>query len=89
MYWGNGMGGWGMVLMTVSGLLFWGLIITGIVVLVRYTGRGGQPEAVATRTPMPQQILADRFARGEINEDEYNRRLLVLGGAPPTRQPGG
>ena len=27
MYWGNGMGGWGYVLMTVSMLLFWGLLI--------------------------------------------------------------
>jgi len=35
MYYGNGMGGWGMVLMTVSSLLFWGLVIAGIVALVR------------------------------------------------------
>ena len=36
MYWGNGMGGWGMALMTVSNLLFWGVLIAGVVVLVRY-----------------------------------------------------
>ena len=64
--------------MTVSGLLFWGLIIAGIVLLVRSTGRGGQPGAVADQTPTPQQVLADRFARGEIDEDEYTRRLQVL-----------
>ena len=51
MYWGNGMGGWGMVLMTVSSLLFWGLVIAGIVALVRYAGRSGQP---ATQGPTPQ-----------------------------------
>jgi len=39
MYYGNGMGGWGMALMTVSGLLFWGLVIAGTVAMVRYTGR--------------------------------------------------
>ena len=89
MYWGNGMGGWGMVLMTVSGLLFWGLIIAGIVLLVRSTGRGGQPGVVAGQAPTPQQVLADRFARGEIDEDEYTRRLQVLGGAASTRRPGG
>jgi putative membrane protein len=89
MYWGNGMGGWGMVLMTVSGLLFWGLIIAGIVWLVRSTGRGGESGTVATQTPTPQQIIADRFARGEIEEDDYARRLQVLGGAAPTRRSGG
>ena len=28
--------------------------------------------------PSPEQFLAERFARGEIDEDEYNRRLTVL-----------
>jgi putative membrane protein len=89
MYWGNGMGGWGMVLMTVSGLLFWGLIIAGIVLLVRSAGRGGQPGMAALQAPTPQQVLADRFARGEIDDEEYTRRLQVLGAAPRTRGPGG
>lgn len=87
MYWGNGMSGWGMLLMTVSNLLFWGLVIAGIVLLVRYVGRGGQPGTPATQTPTPQQILADRFARGEIDEEEYTRRLQVLGRAPGGRGP--
>ncbi|MGW2520352.1 SHOCT domain-containing protein [Streptomyces sp. NPDC001617] len=26
----------------------------------------------------PEQLLAERFARGEIDEDEYNRRMSVL-----------
>jgi len=85
MYWGNGMGGWGMVLMTVSSLLFWGLVIAGIVALVRYAGRSGQPGTAATQAPTPQQVLADRFARGEIDEEEYTRRLQVLGGTAPTK----
>ena len=91
-YWGNGMGGWGMILMTFSGLLFWGLIITGIVLLVRYMGRGGHPGSAATQTPTqtpaPQQALADRFARGEIDEDEYTRRLQVQDGTAPAKWPG-
>jgi putative membrane protein len=89
MYWGNGMGGWGIVLMSVSGLLFWGLIIAGIVLLVRSTGRGGQLGAVATQTPTPQRVLADRFARGEIDEEEYSRRMQTLGGTASTQRPGG
>ncbi len=50
MYWGNGMGGWGMVLMTVSSLLFWGLVIAGIVALVRYAGRSGQASTSAANS---------------------------------------
>jgi putative membrane protein len=89
MYWGNGMSGWGMVLMSVSGLLFWGLIIFGVVWLVRSAGRGGQHGAAVGQAPAPQQVLADRFARGEIDEDEYTRRLQVLRAAPGARGPGG
>jgi putative membrane protein len=89
MYWGNGVGGWGMVLMIVSGLLFWGLIIAGIVLLVRSTGRGGQQGTAATQALTPQQVLADRFARGEIDEEEYTRRLQVLHTASGGRGSGG
>jgi putative membrane protein len=82
MYWGTGMGGWGTAMMAVSGLLFWGLIIAGIVAAVRYTGRGAdrgaEPAASPTRAPTPQQVLADRFARGEIDEQEYRQRAQVL-----------
>ncbi|MDX2648788.1 SHOCT domain-containing protein, partial [Streptomyces sp. PA03-1a] len=29
----------------------------------------------------PMQVLADRFARGEIDEEEYRRRLATLRGS--------
>lgn len=88
MYWGNGMGGWGIVLMTVSNLLFWALVIAGIVLLVRHLGRGGPVDASRGHRSTPQQVPADRFARGEIDEDEYTRRLQVLSGAVHTHGPG-
>ncbi|MEW2558755.1 SHOCT domain-containing protein [Streptomyces griseorubiginosus] len=28
--------------------------------------------------PSPEQLLAERFARGEIDEEEYRRRMSVL-----------
>ncbi len=89
MYWGNGMGGWGMVLMTVSSLLFLALVIVGIVVLVRYLGRDAQRSQPVGHEPTPQQTLAQRFARGDIDEEEYTRRLQVLGPPTPTRRSGG
>ncbi len=88
MYWGNGMGAWGMVLMTVSTLLFWGLVIAGVVALVRYTRRSTPWSGAAPEAATPQRILAERFARGEIDEEEYTRRLQVLNSAP-RRGPGG
>ena len=46
MYWySSGMSGWGYALMTISLILFWGVVIFGIVMLVRYAGRSGQPPA--------------------------------------------
>jgi putative membrane protein len=84
MYWyGPGFGAWGYVLMTASMVLFWGLLIAGVIALVRYSYSGsgrppGRSESVPTR--MPEQVLGERFARGEIDEDEYRRRLDTLCG---------
>lgn len=79
MYWyGTGMGGWGYVLMTLSMLLFWALIIGAIVALVRYLGAGRTDRVTSTTPSGPERILADRFARGEIDEEEYRRRMAVI-----------
>jgi putative membrane protein len=76
MYYGD-MNGWGFALMGISAVVFWGLVIVGIVLLVRYLGRSGQPP---TATHTPEQLLAERFARGEIDESEYQARLATLRG---------
>jgi putative membrane protein len=88
MYWGNGVGAWGMVLMTVSTLLFWGLVVAGVVALVRYTSGNASQGGATPEAASPRRILAERFARGEIDEEEYMGRLQVLNGAP-RRGPGG
>lgn len=78
MWWyGPGMSPWGYGLMTVSMVLFWALVIAGIVVLVRQLARGS-----AVRRPDAEQMLAERFARGEIDEREYGERLDVLRDGP-------
>jgi putative membrane protein len=84
MYYGPGMSAWGYLLMTANMLLFWGLVIAGIVLLVRYLGRSGAAApGQAGRNPRAEAILAERFAHGEIDEQEYRSRLNVLRGAPP------
>ena len=75
----NGLDGWGYGLMTVSMVLFWGLIIYGVIALVRYLGR--QDRSVPAR-PTPEQVLAERFAHGQIDEQEYRQRLDALRGGP-------
>jgi putative membrane protein len=69
---------WGTLFMTVSSILFWALVVAGVVVLVRYAGRGIEPSALSDQNPTPLQALADRFARSEIDEEEYARRLRIL-----------
>jgi putative membrane protein len=66
MNYGYGMGGWGMALMTVSSVLFWALVIAGVVAVVRYIARDAQRSHPAMHGPTPQQTLAERFARGDI-----------------------
>lgn len=77
----GGMGwGWAGALIAI---LFMLLVIAGIVALIvvatRWSGfqtreRGPEPPGGAER------ILAERFARGEIDEDEYVRRRRTLRG---------
>jgi putative membrane protein len=80
-WWGQGMSGWGYALMSVSMVLFWGVVILGIVALVRYLGRSSRPAGGAGMPrPSAEQVLAERFARGEIDEQEYQSRLATLRG---------
>lgn len=81
MFWyDHGIGGWGYAGMAIGMVLFWALIIGGIVALIRFAG-GDQSSRYITppeQQPDPQQLLAFRFARGEINETEYREKLAVL-----------
>ena len=65
-------GGWGVLWMILS----WALIVA-IVVLVVRTFSSGSPNR-SDRTDDPWAILDQRFARGEISEDEYRERTRVL-----------
>ena len=82
---GSGIGGWGYALMAISMVLFWGAVIYGIVALARYTRRDGpqRREPAESPAPEPEGLLAERFARGEIDEDEYHQRLTSLRAAGP------
>lgn len=80
MFWnGSDMGAWGYTLMTISTVLFWALLIVGVITLVRYLGRASEPPPRPENSRWtPEQLLAERFARGEIDEQEYRQRLATL-----------
>jgi putative membrane protein len=92
MFWyGPQLGGWGWAL-GLSSLVFWVLLVVAVIALVRlFTGGGprllppygGGPytesgPAAAAAAAAPEQILAGRFARGEIDEDEFHQRMAAL-----------
>ena len=54
-------------------------MIFGIVALVRYARRDGpqRREPAEPPAPEPERLLAERFARGEIDEDEYHQRTVA------------
>ena len=83
---GNGMSGWGFGLMTIGNLLVWALIVVGVVALLRHLNRreSGVPR------PTAEELLAERFARGDIRAGTSPSRSTATGstcsGSPgPTR----
>ncbi|MBB3086302.1 SHOCT domain-containing protein [Geodermatophilus sabuli] len=88
MYWPDHMNGWGWMATTVAMVLFWGLIVAGGVLLVRALNRRTVGPVASPDRPTPQQILAERLARGDIDEEEYRRRLAALSSTEhPTTAP--
>lgn len=82
-------GGWGWLFLFVP--LFWISMIALFVTLgrrrwARYgygPGYGHGPASGAWNAVAAEQTLADRFARGDIDEVEYRARLEVLRAARP------
>ena len=69
---GIGFGGIGMI-------LFWGLVIAGVVVLVRWTGASGRAMAPRGETRTALDILRERYAKGEIDQREFEQKRRDLG----------
>lgn len=96
-YWGFGFN-WPAL---VSMILFWALVAVAIVALIRFLrGRQHWPGPYGYGRPGPGpypppgagtagQILAERYARGEIGDEEFQRRMSVLRGGPGQPPPDG
>jgi putative membrane protein len=86
--WGNGWGDAGGVLMVVVMLAVLALIVVGIIFLVRGLTRHDQVQTGPPQAPAPGpsskaalQVLEERYARGEIEREDYlQRKQDLLGG---------
>ncbi|MGW7456303.1 SHOCT domain-containing protein [Streptomyces sp. NPDC054797] len=78
MFWfDHNVSGWGWFAMSASMILFWALIITVAVLLLRALNRAPEHTHISAG-PSAEQLLAERFARGDIDEEDYQRRLAAL-----------
>jgi putative membrane protein len=71
MWWWHGdWSWWGVLGMTVSMLVFFGVVTWAVVTFFLPAGTSAEDS--------PEARLGQRFANGEIDEDEYRQRLDVL-----------
>jgi putative membrane protein len=81
MMWWNG-SGWGLgawLLMSLMMIVFWGGLVALAVWLIRSIRTDNSPtQGAPSSSARADEVLAERFARGEIDEDEFTRRHAVL-----------
>jgi putative membrane protein len=73
-------GGWWMFLGPLWIIVSLGVIIVAIVLLIRWLGAGGlgRPEHAKPTGKEPIDILKERFARGEIDKEDFEERRKLL-----------
>jgi putative membrane protein len=80
MWWG---GGWyAMIFGPLFMILFFAVLVSVVVLLVRWLGgpwQGTMPPHHSPPGRTPLDILKERFARGEIDKEEFEERRRVLG----------
>lgn len=76
---GAGMGWGGWVLMALMMVIFWGVVVAAVVAFVRYSGHSHhEPPAASDGRDQALRILDERFARGDIDAEEYTQRRDLL-----------
>lgn len=75
--WHDGWGTGGWIAMAFVMMVIWTIVVAAIVAIVR-SNLWRRPEPGPGRTDDAEHILAERFARGEIDADEYTQRRDLL-----------
>lgn len=73
-YWG---GGWGMIFMPLMMIIFIGAVIVVVVLVIRWLS-GSSIGPITTEGNKALDILKERFARGEIDQKEFEERKKSL-----------
>ena len=77
--WSWGSSGWGGTVMTIVLAVFLVAVIVAVVFGIRDLFRGGgQRNGGSSEATGPEDTLAHRFARGEMDADEYRQRAALL-----------
>jgi putative membrane protein len=59
--------------------VFWILLIVGVIYLIKWlAGSGRARDLFGTGGSQPLEILKERYARGEIDEKEFEEKKRVL-----------
>ena len=73
---------WGWIGLILN-LVYWGVLIAGLVILVTWAIRHARVSATtgpyATGQPTAKEILRVRYARGEITREQYELKKQVIG----------
>jgi putative membrane protein len=73
--WGWG-GGWGMIFGPLYMIAWLAILVAAILLVIRWMGVGGPGSGAPPRSA--RDILDERFARGDIDHEEYEKRRRTL-----------
>lgn len=80
MWWNGGWSWWAWCVMGGMMLVFWVVVAWVIVTVVRFNRES------PTVSRSPEDILSERYARGEIEQDEFEQRRAALHGGKPAEK---
>jgi putative membrane protein len=76
MWWNDGQSYWALPMMVV---------FMGAMVAIVFLALRGRPNH--DHHPSARELLDERFAKGELTEEEYDRKRATLEGRPPVTHP--